>query len=52
MIYGGRIMEIKIYDYLHEDSIYIRTEVFVKEQGFVDEFLEENCPHITMRKKI
>ena len=33
-------MEIKIYDYLQEDAIFIRTEVFIKEQKFRNEFDE------------
>ena len=43
-------MDIKIYDYLHDDSVYIRTDVFVKEQGFVDEFddMEKKCKHIVV----
>ena len=29
--------EIKIYDFLHKDALDIRIEVFVREQGFIDE---------------
>ncbi len=31
-------MEIKTYDFLHKDAILLRTEVFVDEQKFTDEF--------------
>lgn len=31
-------MTIKIYDYLHDDAKGIRKTVFMKEQGFVNEF--------------
>ena len=33
-------MEIKVYHTLHEDAVKIRKEVFMKEQGFHDEFDE------------
>lgn len=33
-------MEIKVYNYLPDDSKVLREEVFVKEQGFCDEFDE------------
>ena len=38
-------MEIKILDTINEDIINIRTEVFVKEQGFKEEFdtIDKNC---------
>ncbi len=31
-------IEIKEYDSLHDDAMKVRKEVFVKEQGFIDEF--------------
>ena len=31
-------IERRIYPYLPEDAVYIRTEVFIKEQGFQNEF--------------
>ena len=41
-------MTVKEYDYLPQDAVFIRTEVFVKEQGFNDEFDEKdnNSIHI------
>ncbi len=42
-------MLIKVYkNRLPEDALYIRTEVFVREQGFQDEFdlIDESCIHI------
>lgn len=46
-------METKIYDYLHEDAIYIRTEIFMKEQGFENEFdeIDEQCMHLVIYDK-
>ena len=40
--------DVKITDYLTEDEKYIREVVFVKEQGFVDEFdeIDDNSIHI------
>lgn len=42
-------MLIRVYEnVLPEDALFIRTEVFVKEQGFVDEFddIDARCMHI------
>ena len=36
------IMKIKHFDTLPEDAIFIRKEVFVKEQGFKNEFDEKD----------
>lgn len=38
-------MNIKLYDYLHEDIVHIRTVVFVEEQKFEYEFddIDNNC---------
>ena len=38
-------MEIKILDTINEDIIYIRSEVFIKEQGFKEEFdtIDKHC---------
>ncbi|MCX4362514.1 MAG: GNAT family N-acetyltransferase [Clostridia bacterium] len=37
-------MEFKIYDYLPQEAKYIRTTVFVEEQGFEEEFdKDDNC---------
>lgn len=33
-------MQVKYFDYLPEDAVFIRNEVFIKEQGFVCEFDE------------
>ena len=33
-------MDIKVYHTLHEDAVMIRETVFMKEQGFHDEFDE------------
>lgn len=46
-------MQTKVYDYLHKDAIYIRTEVFMKEQGFENEFdeIEEQCMHLVIYDK-
>ena len=35
-------MQIKHFDTLPEDAIFIRKEVFVKEQGFKNEFDEKD----------
>lgn len=41
-------MEARIYDYLPKDAVFIRTEVFMKEQKFENEFdeLDEKCRHL------
>ena len=38
-------MEIKIYDYLHQDVKNIREQVFIEEQGFNEEFddIDQAC---------
>lgn len=43
-------MEIKIYNYLHDDCIKIRRTVFIEEQGFRDEFdkLDGIAEHIVI----
>lgn len=43
-------MEIKAYDFLQEDVYNIRTEVFVIEQEFKEEFdeIDNNCIHLAM----
>ena len=40
-------MQIKIYDYLQDDVVQIRTEVFVIEQQFKEEFddIDHHCQH-------
>ena len=45
--------DVKITDYLTEDEKYIREVVFVKEQGFVDEFdeIDDNSTHVVMYDK-
>lgn len=43
-------MIIKEYNYLPEEAIKIRNEVFVKEQGKA--YLDEDCPHIWMKKNL
>ena len=42
--------DVKITDYLTEDEKYVREVVFVKEQGFVDEFdaIDDNSIHIVI----
>lgn len=46
----GRPMEAKIFDYLPEDAVFIRTEVFVKEQKFENELddMDDKCKHIVL----
>ena len=46
-------MMIKEYNYLPEEAIKIRNEVFVKEQGFVEEFdeIDDIAKHIVLYKK-
>lgn len=46
-------MKTKIYDYLHQDAIDIRTEIFMKEQGFENEFdeIDEQCMHLVIYDK-
>jgi len=43
-------MEVKIFNYLHDDAKYIRDIVFVQEQGFVDEYddKDEVSTHLVM----
>lgn len=43
-------MEVKAYDFLQEDVYNIRTEVFVIEQEFKEEFdeIDNNCIHLAM----
>ncbi len=43
-------MEIKEYSYMHQDIIDIRTEVFVIEQDFKEEFddIDNNCTFLVM----
>jgi GNAT superfamily N-acetyltransferase len=43
-------MVIKKYDYLHSDIVFIRTEVFVKEQEFEEEFdtIDNDCTFFVM----
>lgn len=43
-------MIIKKYDYLHSDVVFIRTEVFVKEQEFEEEFdgIDSECTFFVM----
>ena len=41
-------ISFKTFDYLSEESIKIRTDVFVIEQGFIDEFEEEISIHVLM----
>lgn len=46
-------MIIKEYNYLPEEAIKIRNEVFVKEQGFVEEFdeIDHIAKHIVLYEK-
>ncbi len=43
-------MEIKKYDYMHDDIVKIRTDVFVIEQDFKEEFddIDNNCTFLVM----
>lgn len=43
-------MQAKVYDYLPQEAIDIRTEVFINEQGFHDEFddIDEKAIHIIL----
>lgn len=43
-------MKYKIFTSLNRDIIKIRTAVFIKEQGFNNEFdkIDENCLHIVL----
>lgn len=43
-------IEIKIYDYLPEDARKIRSDVFVSEHGFVEEFdaIDDRAEHIVL----
>ena len=47
---NGDNMEIKAYDFLHNDVYKIRDEVFVIEQEFKEEFdeIDNNCIHLAM----
>lgn len=46
-------MEIKVYNKLPDEAKRIREEVFVKEQGFTDEYdeIDEKCIHIVLFDK-
>lgn len=46
-------MKTKIYDFLHEDVVRIRTEVFVIEQQFKEEFddIDHQCQHFVFYEK-
>ena len=46
-------METKIYDFLHDDVVQIRTEVFVIEQQFKEEFddIDYHCKHFVFYEK-
>lgn len=46
-------METKMYDYLPEDAKVVRTEVFIKEQGFVEEFdaIDNTAMHLVVYDK-
>ena len=43
-------MEVKIFDYLPEDAYKIREDVFIKEQGFVNELdeIDNIATHIVL----
>lgn len=43
-------MEIKIFDKVPEDALYVRDEVFTKEQGFIDDFdeLDNSSIHVVI----
>ena len=44
-------MKIKVYDYLPQEAINIRTTVFSEEQGFKNEFddIDKIATHIVLR---
>lgn len=46
-------MDIKTYNYLPEEARYIREDVFIKEQGFVDEFddIDAEAVHLVLFEK-
>ena len=46
-------MEIKVFNELHQDCIFIRNEVFVKEQKFENEFddIDKISKHIVLYKE-
>ena len=46
-------METKIYDFLHDDVVQLRTEVFVEEQQFKEEFddIDYQCKHFVFYEK-
>ena len=46
-------MNYKFYNELPKDAIYIREEVFVKEQGFQNEFddIDHHCLHLVVYKE-
>jgi hypothetical protein len=48
MLEENNFITVKHYNPLCEEAKYIRTEVFMKEQGFKDEF----CEHIHMEKQL
>lgn len=43
-------MEYKFYNELNDEAIYIRKEVFMKEQGFINEFddIDHHCLHLVI----
>lgn len=48
-------MELKVYDTLPTEASEIRKSVFIDGQGYIpygEVALEENCPHIWMRKDL
>ena len=50
MLEENNLITIKHYNFLCEEAKYIRTEVFMKEQGFKDEFDEwdNKVPHVVL----
>lgn len=50
MIEENNLITVKHYNFLCEEAKYIRTEVFMKEQGFKDEFdeLDNKVPHVVL----
>ena len=43
-------MEVKVYDYLQEDAMNIRCNVFMSEQGYKNEFdeIDDRALHIVI----
>lgn len=43
-------MEVKVYDYLQEDAMNIRRNVFMSEQGYKNEFdeIDDRALHIVI----